>query len=424
MRSLKAFVFVTLIAMPLAAQRQNFEKSAALMREAAAAHEAKEFGSYLAKVQEADKLRPGHPRLLYNLAGALALNGKKSEALATLGRVAAMGMVFPLEDPDFAAIRESEEFRRIGEKFAANAKPVNRSSRAFTFPGKGLITEGVAFDRLSGDFFVSSVRERRVVRIDKEKKATPFADREDGLFAAMGMAVDQKRRLLWIATSALPEMDGANAADEGKAGAVAVNIDNGKVVQKAFLDNKPERHVFGDLTVDDSGVVYLSDSLTPAIYRLRPNSSKLELLVGSDAFVSPQGLALGAEEKKLYVADYALGILAVDLKSRQVTAVPGPDDATLLGIDGLYFYENTLIGVQNGTRPARVIRMTLDKERRKITAVETLEANHADFDEPTLGVAARGHFWFVANSQWGAFDEKKNLVEEKLKDPVVLVIDL
>ncbi|MCA1642610.1 MAG: hypothetical protein LC785_11810 [Acidobacteria bacterium] len=56
---------------------------------------------------------------------------------------------------------------------------------------------------------------------------------------------------------------------------------------------------------------------------------------------------------------------------------------------------------------------------------ETLEANNPAFDEPTLGVLARDQFYFVANSQWGAIDEKGRLApDEKLREPVVLKLKL
>jgi hypothetical protein len=46
-------------------------------------------------------------------------------------------------------------------------------------------------------------------------------------------------------------------------------------------------------------------------------------------------------------------------------------------------------------------------------------------DEPTLGVLVKDKFYLIANSQWGAIDEKGQLAPpEKLKEHVVLKINL
>jgi hypothetical protein len=55
---------------------------------------------------------------------------------------------------------------------------------------------------------------------------------------------------------------------------------------------------------------------------------------------------------------------------------------TAAAIDGLYWHDGTLIGVQNVTTPARVIRLRLARDGVTVTAVETLQSHHqAAFDE-------------------------------------------
>ena len=62
--------------------------------------------------------------------------------------------------------------------------------------------------------------------------------------------------------------------------------------------------------------------------------------------------------------------------------------------------------MQNGTSPQRVVRFSLGKDNLRLTQAETLEANHADFNEPTLGVLAGEDFYFIANSQCEMVNEK------------------
>jgi hypothetical protein len=100
-------------------------------------------------------------------------------------------------------------------------------------------------------------------------------------------------------------------------------------------------------------------------------------------------------------------------------------DFTSLGIDGLYYYKGSLIGIQNGVNPQRVIKLSLSKDLCHFDRFETIEANNPVFDEPTLGVLVKNDFYFIANSQWGAVDESGKLAPaEKLKDPTVLKVKL
>jgi hypothetical protein len=100
-------------------------------------------------------------------------------------------------------------------------------------------------------------------------------------------------------------------------------------------------------------------------------------------------------------------------------------EVVALGVDGLYFQKGKLIGIQNGTSPQRVVRFSLSRDNLRLTRAETLEANHADFNEPTLGVLAGEDFYFVANSQWEMVDEKGAAsAAEKWREPVVLRLRL
>ena len=57
--------------------------------------------------------------------------------------------------------------------------------------------------------------------------------------------------------------------------------------------------------------------------------------------------------------------------------------------------------------------------------LETLEANHPLFNEPTLGVLVKNQFYVIANSQWALIDDKGQITNpEKLKEPAVIKIPL
>lgn len=390
------------------------------------AYRNKDYDSFLKNMILAAQFRPGHPRLMYNLASANALTGHPTEALKWLDSVAKMGLIYPTaEDTDFASLKESAEFKDILKKFELNKAPLINSVPAFTLHEKGFIPESVAYDSKTKTFYLGSVYKRKIVAIDQSGAAKDFATEVAGLWSVMGMKVDVARRLLWVCTAAHLQMNNYNPEENGNSAILKFDLQTGKLVKKYLLTNKPKPHWLGDLVLDSAGDVFTSDSISPAVYVIRYGNDELEVFLENKDFASLQGLAFAKGEKVLFLADYANGIFAIDVASRKVARLPAPSDATLLGIDGLYHYLGNLIGVQNGVNPARVIRLVLNPEINRIERVEMLEANNPVFDEPTLGVLDKDSFYFIANSQWGAIDRKGQLAStDKLTEPKVLKIKL
>ncbi|HEX7419570.1 MAG TPA: hypothetical protein VF505_06765 [Thermoanaerobaculia bacterium] len=391
-----------------------------LSREALDAYKAKNYALFLEKSRAASDLRANHPTLLYNLASALALNGRGGEALDVLERVAAMGMIYePAKDDDFASIRETPRFKHVVETFEQNARPTENATRRFSIVERGIISEGLAFDPKTKRFFVSSVRNGAIyVRDANGRVKTLVSDQPRGIF---GMAVDASRRRLWASTSALPQSKTFREADRDHAAVLEIDLDSGKVIRTiAAPDNA--KHLFGDVAVARDGTVYVSDSDSPTIYVIR-RSSMEPLIAGP--FASLQGLALSSDEQVLYAADYSKGVFAIDLKTRDSRLLPGPANVTLLGVDGLYRSGNgTLIGTQNGTNPQRVIRIRLAKGGLAIAGVDSLASNERDFDDITLGAVAGSEFCFNATGQWALFgDDGKPPDPAKLKPANVLCVD-
>jgi hypothetical protein len=388
------------------------------------AYQEKNYTAFLENIKLAAELRPNHPRLMYNLSAAYALNAQAPAALATLRRMADMGLVFAIEkDGDFNSIKESPEFKTIQKQFARNQAPKINSLTAFTVHEKGLIPESVAYDESTEIFYLSSVYKRKILSVTKSGEVGVFSSEADGLWSVMGMKVDASRRLLWVCTTAHPQMSNFRKEDEGSSALFKYDLRTGKLLEKYQPKDKTKAHWLGDLVINAQGDVFATDSVTPAVYVVRHESNQMETFVEGQPFVSPQGLDFTADQSKLFVADYSKGVFLIDLKTRQVSSLDA--DFTLLGIDGLYYYKGSLLAVQNGVNPQRVIRLYLDKNRTRLTRFETIEANNPVFDEPTLGVVVKDSFYFVANSQWGAIDRTGQLAsEDKLREPTVLKLKL
>jgi hypothetical protein len=137
--------------------------------------------------------------------------------------------------------------------------------------------------------------------------------------------------------------------------------------------------------------------MVSAVYRCEGD---LEMLVAPGTFRSPQTPALTPDDKRLLVPDYTRGIGVVDLQTKAVTLLPHPPELSLGGIDGLYLAGRTLLAVQNGTAPVRILQMPLDPTLSRILSAQTVEANWDGFGQPTHGVIAGRDFYFIANSGW------------------------
>ena len=409
------------------AQQDPILASRAAYQEAVRAYEARDVPTFLEHAREAERLRPDHGGVIYALASACALSGDTAGALAALRRFAALGYTADVAaDSDFARLRELPAFAAVRQSLARNAEPVLRSAQAFTLSERDLLTEGIAWDSVSRSFFVGSVHHRKILRIEPSGRVSLLVPPgRDGLLAPLGMRADPARRLLWVAATAVPQMKGYDTADAGRSGVFAFDLRTGALRGRYLIPPDGQAHALGDVIVTRRGDVYATDSRAPAIYRISRGADSIERFLTSPLLLSAQGLALDADERTMYVADYARGLLRVDLATRAVRRVPADDGVLALGIDGLYRVGGDLVGVQNGVEPHRVVRHHLERGGDRIGGAEVLERARPDYAEPTLGVVVGGALYYVANSQWERFQDDGTIdSSQRLRRPLVLRLPL
>jgi len=391
-----------------------------------AAQEARKAGHTQAALDawlQAYALRPHHGGIVFELAAAYAAAGRLEDATEWLKVVAEMGFRVRTDDRDeLRACPEQPACRDALAAIARNGQPKATSTVAFKLAAPRLVPEGLAYDAARDSFFVSSVRQRLILRVDRSRRPQPFADRSAGLWAALGLALDAPRHRLWVATAAMPEMADALPADEGRSALVALDLGTGRALARYELPaGRP--HVLGDVIVGPNGDVFTTDSTSPALYRLPAGGRALEPIVAGEPFVSLQGLALSADGKRLFVADYAKGIFAVELDSRRLRLLDAPRTAGILGIDGLYRAGESLIAVQNGTAPPRLLRLAVEGDR--ITSVEVVDSGHPSAPDPTLGVVVGDRFYYIGNSQWEAARPGGQMDPAvRAEDPAILQLEL
>jgi sugar lactone lactonase YvrE len=408
-----------------AAQSDPVAESRAHYRAAVRAYEVRDLPAFLEHARAAQALRPAHGGVTYALASAYALTGDTSGALAALRHFALLGYSADLgADSDFVRLRSHEAYAELTRRLEQNREPVTASTVAFELPDRELLTEGIAYDPRGAAFYIGSVHQAKIFRVTRSGIVTQFA--ADQLpWAPLGLRVDRKRNALWVAAAAMPQTAGYSPSDSGRSAVLRFDLGSGKLAARYDVRPDGALHAIGDLIVSRGGDVYATDSRAPVLWRIAAGGDSLERFLESPLLLSAQGLALTPDERTLYVADYARGILRVDLPNRRVTLIEAADSVLALGIDGLYLHRGSLVGIQNGVAPHRVTRFTLSPAADRLVRAEVLERAHPRYNEPTLGVLVQDDLYYVANSQWERFGEDGRIAKpETLERPVVLRLRL
>lgn len=373
------------------------------------AYSAGDFDSYLASVQQLAEALPNHPGVALRLAAAQARRGHKDDALATLDAIAAMGVTVDLgSDPrnaqDFAAIAGDPKFQAWQQRVAANAAPIIHSTSWHRFADAGLLTEDVSENPKDHSFYVSSVLEHKVVRVDARGAESDFRlDAPERGWNVSGIQVDPTRGVLWVSAQAIPGFPGIAEADAGKSCLSAYGLKSRRRLYSYAFNPDPGHQIsIGDLALLPSGDVLAMDAQGGKVYRFVADR---KALAGLDRpFFSPQDAAISADGSLAFIADYQRGIARIDLDTGEQNWLAADRSIALSGIDGLYAYRGGLIAVQNGVQPERLVYCKLDADQRRVTRCDVLERGEP-LGEPTHGVVIGDTFVYLANSGWNQLDE-------------------
>jgi sugar lactone lactonase YvrE len=264
------------------------------------------------------------------------------------------------------------------------------------------IIEGLALHPVTNEAFFSDVHNRCIWTRDPNGSHAvmkKFSAESDGLLGVFALKIDHEGRTLWASSSALPEMNGYTAADQGRAFLAAYDLTTRKLRRTCALPADGRKHLLGDFTIDHTGAIYATDTFAPVIWWLPAGADRLEKWLEFADFKSLQGIALSADQRSLYVADYSKGIWRIDLATRAAVLLAAPAGAELRGLDGLYTVPGGLVAVQNGTKTQRILRIDLD-ESGVLVRSRVLFSGHPAMTDLSLGQVVQGRLHFIADSGW------------------------
>lgn len=313
--------------------------------------------------------------------------------------------------------------------FSQETQRINNSSIAFTIPEKDLLPESIAYDPQEQAFYISSTRKGKVVKVDEEGNVSDFISSKDhGLWMTIGMKVDAQRRILWVCSSGGDNLIDYNLKDETNgrpAGIFKFDLATGNLIKKYTFESAEEVHFMNDLVIARNGTVYITHMFSDhSIYRIDSND-QLELFLTSNDIPYPNGLALADNQQTLFVA-HSNGVSKVNMETKDITllSIPeGLDISKRASIDGLYYYKWKLYGIHPGINT--VSKLPLNDAGDGLKEMEVLEQNHPMMMNPTTGVLVGNELYYIANAQFGSFDENGSLWSmEQLYEPVILKVKI
>jgi sugar lactone lactonase YvrE len=417
---------------PVAAiDRAHYQELTKELRERAKQKDWQGSREVLAKIGR--ELPVATPRYLLMVASIEAHLGHKTEALDWLQRFAATGLSYELEkDNDLKGLLNEPVGQQLAAEMKKNSKPVMKTEFVCSLPQADTMPEDIAYVKSSGSFIVSSVRHHTLYRVTLPKAAQAQCSMEELSLSAevkrwpiLAVSFDPQRKVLWATASAMPGFSGFPKEDEGKALLLEIDPETGKLL-RSFSPSTQGPAVLGDMCVTEDGTVYVTDSIGGGVYRLRGDLQKARLEKIADGLFSPQTPAPARDGRRLFVADYTMGVAVIDLPSSgqmaKVSYLPHSENIADVALDGLYLDGDSLIGIQNGTDPIRILRLQMDHAQTKIIAASIIEQSSERMGDPTHAVLVNGWFYVSANVGWSNADDNTGELKQgaSFTSPVLL----
>ena len=331
-------------------------------------------------------------------------------ALDASPRLAAMGATLsPASRARIAGLVGEAPVAALAARFEANGKPLGASSAYATLGNDQRLIEGLIWEPRTRRLYATSVVGRRLVEV-RPDGAHPVLEHVGSFFAG---AADPTRPLLWISSAAI-EQTPAGARFTG-----LIGVDPAHPAA-ALRIAAPAGATPGDVAVGADGIVYVSDGMNGAVYRCRPGCAALETWLPAGTFRSAQGMALSADGRLLYVADYRYGLAVVERATGRVKRINAPRDLMLDGIDGLVRDHGRLIVIQNGSPPVRIAALALSVDGFGVTGLSVLERANPAWDEPSLGALIGDRLVYVSNPQWERYGAGGTVTGEGPIQPTVI----
>jgi hypothetical protein len=389
--------------------------AAAASQPVSEAAEATPLQRQLQRIQALRAQRPGDGLLVYYEALTHAAMGQAEPAVAALRQLEGrrLGLV-PSRSAGFDLLWEHPDFQAVRRRLMDDERATPEAPVLLRLTDPRLIPEGIAHDGRRKLHYVGSIAQRKIVAVDARGRVADFSRRADGLAAVLGLAVDATRdRLCAVSTNGFE----LAARQERRNEVVCWALAQRRIVERVAV---PEAQQLNDLAFAGDGALFVTDSATGTLWVLRPGARRLVRVGEEGALHGANGVAV-APDGTVYVTQ-STGIARVQPRTGHTVRLPQPDDVVTGGIDGLYWHDGDLVGVQNGSNPGRVVRIALAADGQRIRGLTVLQSHHHPaFVEPTTGVVVGQALHVIANSHVAAYQPDGTIQQPEALRPTAIV---
>src|SRR5947209_11594224 len=356
---------------------------------------------------------------LQQVAARAADAGDKTRSISALSELLNMGQDVSalLGHPAIKEAFSPSELADYSRRSKHHATPLSIGRKLVTVSAPDLLPEDIAYDSHASNFFLTSVLQKKTVKVSRAGAVSDFALSPSG-WPMFALRIDEKRGRLWATEAALEDFTPAPKADWGRSAVLCFDLASGKLLKRF----EPKEHTaLADMVLLPNGDAIISDGANGGIYRTSLPAGVIERIDDGKQFLSPQTPALDSDGHRMYIPDYTRGIAIFDLNTKKLTWLDPQSRYALNGIDGLYFLDGSLIALQNGTEPERVVRWTLNASHDRIVSEQIIERSTPTLGDPTHGVIVGTHFYYIANSGWNHLDDHGVLkAGETLTHPYIM----
>jgi sugar lactone lactonase YvrE len=349
--------------------------------------------------------RPYNSEYMVQLVLAYALLGERRQAYNIMLTMQKQGLSFDFNNTeDSNLIRNTQVYDYINDLMIRAGEPAGVADVQFTLPANIILPEAIEWDGARNRFIIGTVRDGLILEVTPtgDSRELLRADKENGMWSVFGLAVDNENNRLWVSSAANRNFSDFSAPDIGRSALFEYDLESLKLIRRYPVPVDGMPHSLGNMSLAPNGDIYIADGSLPVIYRKAADGDKLEPVAAFEDLVSLRGIALSDNGEILYVADYEMGIMVMDLDRQLVGKLQAPETLNLGGIDGINFSKGHLTVIQNGITPQRVMRLKLDPSLIQVETIAPLAVALETFDFPNFGAVVGDDLWFFGNSQWSA----------------------
>jgi sugar lactone lactonase YvrE len=206
----------------------------------------------------------------------------------------------------------------------------------YLLEGDDMFPEGVAFDPTVRAFYVGSLTEAGITRVDADGTQSVFMPSGPTMLSSAGMKVDAAARRLWVCGS----------DDAGSSRVYVYGLDDASLLETFELGLLVDTASCNDLALDGEGAAYVTDPPSSAIHRLAVGGDAS--VWATDPLFDPEFMDLGLNG--IAVTPDGSAVIVTKFISKQLLRVSMDDPTQIAPIDlsGEDFAGGSLIAGPDG----------------------------------------------------------------------------